>query len=812
MQALLYCDLVKGTFSETLGGAAFAWPKIVQGDDLTLGLRLSQKIGNEAVEVQRVCRQLRASIGRVDARPEDGTFKLKVGEGAEQAGINATDALAWNVTADALRNAINALAGIAALGTATVELRDGSYLIRFANASQPVSLTLADNALWPVSFGRVRASQFDGQWVHELRFIQAPVASTSMHDRVVPPAPGISRIQDGGFTTGAQWNEVQRLLVPASFRGTYQLRRGYAKSALLSVEDGPEQIAEALKGIADEDGEFVVTNPAPHTAHIEFAGSMKGTAQPLLEVRVFDAPEGDLTFTLPLDTAELSALLRRAKNGEEKLPFEIEAVFEDENDEDILHTVTLLRTEVTMQSELQWEGLTTQANIDWLRPPLPRDYVPFTRDQVITGSQHYVTTLGDGTANAFTVDHNLNTEAVHVTLRHNEEDGPVLVHGLDYALVIHSANSLTVAVSAPVPAPGALAIVVTSAGPVSAFQAHTHTMAQIIGLEALLDGFGADIAELKNLIPTGALLAEKAKEGPIAEWTLPHLFEVYPTRMAVTLGDKEDAGLSDIDLTKLPRAQGLLAAVHDAQVENLPLPVPTPAASHVGRVFANASPNNVLLPGGLGRRSVNLKPGQFAACDGRVWYRVEHISSETSFYPSDFSRELFLFSVNDRQLRLKKALEVQFGIELAVLKSTTKAQWSVVIEWGGFTKDDAPAPTGANLANIVWYPVPLLEQRIVVTPTSCVHVFGARITRQMQTVNGASVDTITAVQMLYGAEAAASSAPATPNFALRGRLIRFDTENSESDPRGFVALLGLNRSLLAEGEDLAVGRAIIKSA
>jgi len=81
----------------------------------------------------------------------------------------------------------------------------------------------------------------------------------------------------------------------------------------------------------------------------------------------------------------------------------------------------------------------------------------------------------------------------------------------------------------------------------------------------------------------------------------------------------------------------------------------------------------------------------------------------------------------------------------------------------------------------------------------------------MQTVNGAGVDTITAVQLLYGAEASAGSAPASPNFALRARLIRFDTENSESDPRGFVALLGLNRSLLAEGEDLAIGKAVIKS-
>ena len=206
---------------------------------------------------------------------------------------------------------------------------------------------------------------------------------------------------------------------------------------------------------------------------------------------------------------------------------------------------------------------------------------------------------------------------------------------------------------------------------------------------------------------------------------------------------------------------------------------------------------------------MTLKPGQFAACDGRTWYRVERSGSETSYYPSDFTRELFLFSVNDRQLRLKKSLEVQCGIELAVLKSNTRAQWSLVIEWGSITRDDAPAPTGPNLANIAWHPVPLLEQRLIITPASCVHAFGVRITRHLTS----GVDTISATQMLYGAQSAAASVPDSANFTLRGRLIRFDTENSEPDPRGFIALLGLDRSITAEGsESKDLGTAVIRSA
>ena len=64
-------------------------------------------------------------------------------------------------------------------------------------------------------------------------------------------------------------------------------------------------------------------------------------------------------------------------------------------------------------------------------------------------------------------------------------------------------------------------------------------------------------------------------------------------------------------------------------------------------------------------------------------------------------------------------------------------------------------------------------------------------------------------RLLYGS-AEGGTAPATANFAVRGRLLRFDTENNQSDPRGFVAVRGLD--LLAEEntslED--IGKAIIR--
>jgi hypothetical protein len=204
---------------------------------------------------------------------------------------------------------------------------------------------------------------------------------------------------------------------------------------------------------------------------------------------------------------------------------------------------------------------------------------------------------------------------------------------------------------------------------------------------------------------------------------------------------------------------------------------------------------------------VDLAPGEFVACDGRVWYRVEQFgnTSESSYYPSDFSRELFRFFVNDRQLRLKTELLLQFAIEVAVLKSNTNCQWAVVIELGTAPQDATPGTPGINLQNVVWSPLPVLEQRLLLTPVPCTHTFGIRVKRYLS----GGAETIALDRLLYGS-AEGGTPPASANFAVRARLLRFDTENHQGDPRGFVAVRGLD--LQAEGNTNLeqIGKAIIR--
>jgi hypothetical protein len=822
VQALLYANLTSRKVSDSLDGPDFDWPELIEGDTIRLALRFAQTFGDQDLEVERQVRLVRASLGRLDARPTSGQWAIQIGQGSPEEAVNTTTLLAHNADAASVQAALLALlashsfdvSGVAA-DAVSVEAKNGSWLVRFEYDGEPlpdpVELRAGRNALDPLSFLRVRTYKVDGRWVHELRLVQSPVAFTDTSAAVVPAAPVITEVQHGGSEGEIVWNEIQALTVSPRFRGAYQIKRPdtFARSTLLSVSDGPEEIAEAIRPLADEGGSFVITNPLPNVAHIEFAGSMSGLGYDELLVEVVTAPPGDTTFELNLATAELANLLRAAPLVE-NLPLEFEVIYEDENDSDHLHVWTY-RTEVSVRRELIHEELATAQNIDWLRPPLPKDYVPFTPDQVITGSQHYVTTLGNGTDTIFVVDHHLATEALHLTLREKSPGGAILRPGIDFTTTVAGPNSVELtllgAYAVTPPAIAALAVVISTAGPVSAFQAHTHTIAQIVGLQTILDAFGADIALLKDLAPAGVLASQERDSGLSSNWTLPKLFEIYPTRRQVAPTTNGLIDLLNAGDSILPRAGGLLAAIHDAAVEAIPNPLPEPTAAYLDRVFENQRASSVTLPGGLGRRSVELAPGEFAACDGRVWYRVEQFGNvaESSYYPSDFTRELFRFFVNDRQLRLRTEFVLQFAVELAVLKSNTNCQWTVVIELGTALQDSAPGSTGINLQNVNWLPTPVLEQRLILTPVPCTHTFGVRVKRFLS----GGADTISLDRILYGS-AEGGTAPASANFAVRARLLRFDTENNQSDPRGFVALRGLDLQAGGNENLQDIGKAIIR--
>ncbi|MEY3894484.1 MAG: hypothetical protein RLZZ214_3 [Verrucomicrobiota bacterium] len=783
MQATVYANLTTRRLTTTLGGSAISFPAFVQGDKVRIGLRFAESLEGSPIEVQKIVTHIRASIGFVDARPTSGFFVLRV-DGQDTAPIS------HDATAGAVQTALAAIG----LDDAVVGKQDGSWII--STGLQEIALSGYSaggllSELRPVSFVRVRSTQVAGQYRHEVRLVQAPLASTASFELIVPPAPTVSEVQAGGASATTLWPEIQALKIQPTFKGTYQLRRGFKKTRELSVDDGPEEIQDALTVLADDGGSFSVSNPATNIAHITFNGDMAGIDQELIEVAVFSAPPGDPTVILDLNTAEIAAALRGA--AELKPDLEIEVAIQDENDPAKTYTLTPFRAPITLIRELNWEGLETAANIDWLRPPYGRTYVPFTPDQIITGSQHYVAPIGDGVNFSFTISHNLGTRDLHVTVRQNG-GSRAIVEPLSVTLDGEDDLSITFAEA---PALNGYVVTISTAGPVSVFQTHGHTIAQIEGLQLILDDLGERVEDLETFIPTSPPGVSSTSQTVIAAWELPELFEVFPTRQKIEAKD-----VPSIKPADLPRVGGLLPAVHvDPLVFTTANVLPTSPAT--GVIYQYTDPTAPLvIPGYLGRRSTKLNAPGFFAWDGRGFYQVEQvIAGEKVFYPSDFSRELFRIHVNGKQLRLGKRLSLDFSFVAAVFNSNTLVHWGVAIDIG-LPSGNPPSPS--NIADVTFLP-PSLDHSFMLTSIPSSHGFGLRVVRKIVD----TVDTCVVDRVIYGATEATPTTMTTANFIVRGRLVRFDTDDHQTDPRGLIAFNGLKASLTGD-EPESLGKATIQ--
>jgi hypothetical protein len=164
------------------------------------------------------------------------------------------------------------------------------------------------------------------------------------------------------------------------------------------------------------------------------------------------------------------------------------------------------------------------------------------------------------------------------------------------------------------------------------------------------------------------------------------------------------------------------------------------------------------------------------------------VEEDISYYPTHFERTLFTIHVNEKQLRAKKDFLLAFSIEAALLKANVDAMWHVAIEIGEARALTTAGTEGANLDEIVWRKLPLLEQAIHLSEISTTHKFGAKISRR--TVLG--VDTITASRYIYGAIETGAVPPLTGNFSIRARLRRFDTSDGGTDDKGLLLLSGLS--------------------
>jgi hypothetical protein len=432
--------------------------------------------------------------------------------------------------------------------------------------------------------------------------------------------------------------------------------------------------------------------------------------------------------------------------------------------------------------------------------------------------------ISDTGTGTHTMTRNESADAgVHVSV-YDLADGNKRVPDNAYTLVADTENSLTISGFSGTPSSNQYAVFITLVGQPATYQAHTHTMDEITGLNTWRSAVDSAISDLQALAPSGALVLPEGEPGVIATWDLPVFNEVLPISRSSKFVFPASGKISDIDtsLLRFGRAEhhgqtgrgGLLPAVHDAAVENVSGilsggKLPAAGASYTGKVYLNDTASAVTIPGGKFLSTATMEVGAYIACDGRLWYEVYSYAGETTFYPLAFDRELFTIFVTEKELRLKSQFEALFAIGCAVINGNTAAQWSLVLEVGTADQEAAPATTGMNLKNLVWDSTPVLDERIIIADVPHLRTFGVRVKRELI----AAADTLTVEQLISGAAYASAVVPGDNNFAIRARLRRFDTADSQSDPSGYVALSGpvfpASETAETDATTADIGKAII---
>jgi hypothetical protein len=413
----LYVDLARREVLQSEAGDLKTFTNLIAGQKVQFALRFLSRLSNgDLSEVNLEILSLRVGLGRIDARPESGSYRVQVGEGPSTS-QNTTRDIEWNESAIDVEEALNA-----------VPLRpddfvcneeSGSISIRREDGAD-VALHVHAQQLRPLSMGKIERVRVVGVSVYYLRLIQAPASFSDWSERRLPAAPSVKTLQNGGYIETDQsirfWNEIQELTVPSDFRGSYQFRTTdtFKRSAVLDRLAGIQEIQTALNDMfRDEDGKVTVTNPATNVANIEFGSLTPGIILsglqakdiPQMAVEVFSTPPGSYVFELDLATAGIAELLRESESA--TLPFEAEAlVYKNPAvPAEGVMTVKLWSAEASVRRPMLWEGLANNAPAGWQDRIVPKDYVPFTNDQILIGQQQAVLRLIG--AQQTVIDHNL---------------------------------------------------------------------------------------------------------------------------------------------------------------------------------------------------------------------------------------------------------------------------------------------------------------------------------------------------------------------------------------------------------------------
>jgi hypothetical protein len=776
MATLLYGNISQKTASYTIEPGSITLPTVVQGDTFTVAVRLTETSNNTTTVTAPSIYSARLSYGPVDVAPTAGTFKVRVN-------AVTSSAITLGSTAASVAAILNSIS--AATGWSVTE-DQGSYIVgRTSNWTTTSGITIVDNNLTPESFVRVTSYSANNIFYQELRPMQSPLAYTSAYGLIVPPAPTVTRVVTGSTQERlGSVNEVQRIYIPPTFDTTYQIVRDTARTGLLNKEDGAPEIQAALMASAITVGageSFIVTNPENFTADIEFAGTMAGQTHGLLSVAVPISPQGDITFDLDLNTQGMLAALRGDFEVTHPLTCEIGINYGSVATPNVQY-VTVFQQNLTVQADGAWTGLAAAQRINWLNPPQPVNYIPFTTDQVITGIQSFTAVVTG--AGPWTIAHNLGTEAIHVTVRENISSGRILqtysyTLGLGDVQIVSSTSQSVVVTNftGSIPTAG-WAVMISSAGPTSVFQAHTHTIAQVVSLQDLLNSLSGRLAVVEDILPATGISSSSSV-------TQPYEIPVSPRQSVLFTNGLGTWAAADniLQITSVPSVQPpqLLEAL-SVTVGTAPSTA-LPTVTTVDIVSAYTSGLNIIVP------RIGLIPGArlpsgtayIGAETARgLVYQVDNYTGGRTFYSKAYEASLFEIPINDKLFRAGTIAKLQWNLNVQSKAANATAQWYCIVDVGTITTVASPATQTGNISDITWNSTPILSQQMIVTGEAVQHGMGVEILATTATQMDANY-------MSYGIWASATTGkPSSRNFILRGRLANFDVIDNQGDARGWV--------------------------
>ena len=743
----------------------------MQGDTFTLAVRLTETSNNNTTVTAPSIYSARLSYGPVDVAPTAGSFKVLVNS-------VTSSVITYGSTAASVAAILNTIS--AATGWSVTE-DQGSYIVgRTANWTTTSGITIVENNLTPDSFVRVTSYSANNTFYQELRPMQSPLAYTSAFGLIVPPAPAITRVVTGysDSTTGVFVNEVQRLYIPPAFDTTYQIYRGTARTALLSKDDGSTEIEAALMQgcVTVGAGEiFLVTNPQNYTADIEFAGAMSGATHSLLTVAVPISPQGDVTFDLDLNTQGMLAALRGDFEVTHPLTCEIGINYGSAATPNVQY-VTVFQQNLTVQADGAWTGLAAAQRINWLNPPQPVNYIPFTTDQVITGIQSFTAVVTG--AGPWTIAHNLGTEAIHLSVRENYSTGYLLANTVSYSVQTSTSQSVIVTNKGSATTTPGWAVMISSAGPTSVFQAHTHTIAQVVSLQDQLNSLGNRLAILEDILPATGISSSTSVTQPYEIPVSARQAVMFSNGLGLWAANDSILQISSVPTVQPPQLLEALSVTVATAVS-----VALPTVTTVDIVRAYTSGLNIIVPriGFIPGARLPTGVAYIGAESSRsLVYQVDNYSSGRTYYPKAYEATLFEIPINDKLFRAGTSAKLQWNLHLQSKGANATAQWYCIVDVGTITTASTPATQTGNISDITWNTTPILSQQLILTGEPVKHAMGVQILATSATQMDANY-------MTYGIWASATTGkPSSRNFILRGRLANFDVVDTQGDARGWV--------------------------